>query len=103
MRLMIKFSFDSHDDNEVVASGKIQQLFERLMQDLKPEAAYFYPEAGDRGGVLFVNAKDSSELVSLVEPFWFGLKAKVSITPVMSAEDLMKGMAGIPAIAARYR
>ena len=103
MRLMITFSFSCEHGNEIVGSGKIQQIFEKLMQDLKPEAAYFYPEGGDRGGVLFVHASNSSDMASLLEPLWLGLNAKVKITPVMAGEDLMKGMAAIPAIAQRYR
>ena len=103
MRIMITFSFPTQSGNDDVASGKIQKVFENLMADLKPEAAYFYPEGGERGGVMFVNANDSSDVVKLAEPFWFGLNADVTMTPVMSADDLMKGMADIPKIASRYR
>jgi len=103
MRIMITFSFPTKTGNDSVGSGKVQKMFENLMADLKPEAAYFYPEGGDRGGVLFVNANDSSDVVRLAEPFWFGLNATVKMTPVMSADDLMKGMADISKIASRYR
>ena len=102
MKLMVKFQFPTETGNGIVGSGKINDIFQKLMEDLKPEAAYFYAVDGDRGGVLFVNATDSSEIVSIVEPFWFGLNAKVEVTPVMSAEDLTKGLAGIPGIVSRY-
>lgn len=103
MRLMITFSMPTDHGNDIVGSGKIQQVFERILHDLKPEAAYFYPEGGDRGGVFFVQCDASADFVKLVEPLWFGLNAKVTATPVMSGEDLMKGMASLPAIASRYR
>ena len=73
------------------------------MADLKPEAAYFYPEGGDRGGVFFVNLKESTDVMRSAEPLWLGLNAKVEMIPVMAAEDLMKGMPTMPAMAARYR
>ena len=44
MRIMVTFSFAPDTGNSIVATGKINQVFEKLMQDLKPEAAYFYPE-----------------------------------------------------------
>ena len=62
MKLMVSFRFPTETGNGIVGSGKINDIFQKIMEDLKPEAAYFYPVDGDRGGVLFVNANDPSEL-----------------------------------------
>jgi hypothetical protein len=80
----------------------MNKFFEQIMTDLKPEAAYLYPESGQRGGFFVFNMEDSSQLVDVCEPFWFGLGADVEITPVMSAEDLTKGFGRLGAILQKY-
>jgi len=102
MRMMIKFSFPVKEGNELVSSGKINKVFQSLLEDLKPEAAYFFPENGRRAGLLVVNMTDSSDLAKMAEPFWFGLHADVSMTPVMNGEDLQKGLSGIGGIVKRF-
>jgi len=102
MRMMIKFSFPVKPGNDLVGSGKVAKIFQSLMEDLKPEAAYFYPVDGQRGGLMVVNVNDSSDLAKFGEPFWLGLQADISVTPVMNGEDLQKGLSGIPAMVKRY-
>lgn len=102
MRVMIKFSFPVKPGNELVSSGKINKVFQSLLEDLKPEAAYFYPENGQRGGLFVVNMADSSDLARMLEPIWFGIQADVTVTPVMNGEDLQKGLGAFAGIAKRY-
>jgi hypothetical protein len=102
MRWMVKFSIPASAGNDLVGTGKIGQVFHSLMEDFKPEAAYFFPENGQRGGIMVIDVTDSSELVKVAESFWFGLKADISVTPVMSAEDLGKGLGGIEGLVKRY-
>lgn len=102
MRWMVKFAIPVNAGNELVASGKIGQHFQSLMEDFKPEAAYFYPDNGQRAGFLVVNVNDSSDLARVTECFWFGLHADISVTPVMNAEDLTKALDGIEGIVKRY-
>jgi Domain of unknown function (DUF3303) len=102
MRMMIKFSFPVKPGNELVSSGKLGRIFQSIMEDLKPEAAYFFPENGQRSGLLVVNMTDSSDLVKSVEPLWHGLHADVSVTPVMNGEDLKKGLTGMEGLVKRY-
>jgi hypothetical protein len=102
MRVMIRFSFPADLGNEIVSSGKINQIFKSLLDDLKPEAAYFFPESGQRGGLFVVNMADSSDVAKMLEPIWLGIKADVTVTPVMNGEDLQKGLGGIGEIVKRY-
>ncbi|HXH64573.1 MAG TPA: DUF3303 family protein [Mariprofundaceae bacterium] len=83
-------------------SGRIGQVFHSLMEDFKPEAAYFFPENGQRSGFMIVNVTDSSDLARVAESFWHGLHADISVTPVMNGEDLGKGLGGIEGILKRY-
>lgn len=102
MRIMVTFSFANPGANELVRSGKIAEVFGHLMEDLKPEAAYFFPEGGERGGLVVVNVQDSSEVAGIGERFWFGMGAQVEMRPVMNGEDLQRGLAGVPGIVQRY-
>lgn len=99
---MVRFSIPIDEGNDLVKSGKIGRNFQSLMEDFKPEAAYFYSENGQRSGFMIFDIADSSDMVKVVESFWFGLHADVSVTPVVSGEDLAKGLVGISGIVKRY-
>jgi len=102
MRVMIKFSMPVDSSNGLVSSGKVGQKFQSIMEDLKPEAAYFFPENGQRSGLMVVNMTDSSDVAKMLEPFWIGLNADVKLTPVMNGDDLKKGLGNIEGIIKRY-
>lgn len=102
MRVMVKFRFAVESGNEVIRSGKINNVFQMLMEDLKPEAAYFFPEGGERAGLLVFDMQESSRVAEVAERFFFGLNAKIEMTPVMTAEDLQKGLSSVEAIVKNY-
>jgi hypothetical protein len=102
MRFMVNFWIPSSDGNELVKTGKIGQVFQSLMDDFKPEAAYFFPDEGVRSGFMILSVGAQSELIKISESFWFGLRAEITVTPVMSGEDLEKGLAGIEDLLERY-
>jgi hypothetical protein len=102
MRVMIKFSFPVEAGNAAIRTGKVEKVMHQIMEDLKPEAAYFYPLDGDRGGFVIVDMQQSSQIAEIAERFFFGLNAKVELTPVMAPEDLVKGLAGAQETIRRY-
>ena len=102
MRIMVKFSFPVEAGNAAMRSGKVEKVFQQLVEDLKPEAAYFYPEGGERAGLFVVNMEESWQIADTVERFFFGLNAKVELTPVMNSDDLQKALAGVPDTVERY-
>ena len=102
MRMMVRFSFPPDPGNEVIRSGKINKVFQMLGEYLKPEAAYFFPEGGQRAGLFVFDMQDPSQVAGVVERFSFGLEASIEMTPVMNAEDLMKGLADIEDIVKNY-
>ncbi|MGE5271177.1 MAG: DUF3303 family protein [Thiohalocapsa sp.] len=101
MRVMVKFSFAVDGGNVAIKSGKVEKVIQQLMAELKPEAAYFFPD-GDRGGFIVVNMDDSSQIVQIAERFFFGLSARVEMVPVMAAEDLQRGLSAARDIVERY-
>jgi len=97
MRMMIRFRFPVEAGNEGVRSGKLARVFEAIMTDLKPEAAYFFPEGGERAGLMVFDMQEASQVAGVAERFFHGLNARVEITPVMTGEDLQKGLSGVEA------
>ena len=55
MRVMIKFTFPIDIGNDAIRSGKVEKVFKQIAQELKPEAAYFFPQGGERGGLIVVD------------------------------------------------
>ena len=102
MRVMVRFQFPVESGNEAIRSGKVNKVFETLLAELKPEAAYFFPEGGQRGGLIVVDMQASSQIAEVAERLFFGLNADVEMTPVMTPEDLQKGLAGIDAVIRNY-
>jgi hypothetical protein len=102
MRIMIKFTFPIDAGNDAIRNGKVEKIFTQIAQELKPEAAYFFPQGGERGGLLVVDMTASSQIVEMAERFFFGLNAKVEMVPVMALEDLQKGLSSIEGIVQRY-
>ena len=54
---------------------------ESIMEDLKPEAAYFVEDDGRRTGYIVVNIDDPSQIPAVVEPFFLGFNAEVRNPP----------------------
>jgi hypothetical protein len=102
MRVMIRFSFPVEPGNAAIRTGKLEKVFTQLLDDLKPEAAYFHAVNGDRGGSLIVNMQESSQIADIAERLFFGINAKIELIPVMSAEDLQKGLSGVQDTIQRY-
>jgi len=102
MRVMVKFALPVGSGNSAIRTGKVEKVFRQVMEELKPEAAYFFPTGGERGGFLIVNMADSSEIVQVAERFFLGLDASIEMVPVMAADDLQKGLASVPDIVQRY-
>jgi hypothetical protein len=74
----------------------------RLIEDLKPEAAYFHAVDGDRGGFFVVNMQETSQIAEIAERLFFGVSTKIELVPVMTADDLRKGLSGVQATIQRY-
>jgi hypothetical protein len=93
MRMMVRFDLPTTEEvNAKIRDGSIGQTMGTMLDNLQPEAAYFCPRDGKRGGYLVFNMEEESELVTKLEPLWLQMKATVEIVPVMSADDLRAGL-----------
>jgi hypothetical protein len=95
MRTMIKITMPVETGNRAIKDGSLPKLMNSMMEKLHPEAAYFYPEGGKRTALMVFDMKDASQIPSLVEPFFVGLDAEISLTPVMNAADLKTGLEAV--------
>jgi hypothetical protein len=92
MRVLLKASLNTEKANDVIRSGKMPQLMQEALGNIKPEAAYFTVDHGVRTAYVFFDMQDSSQMPSIGEPFFMDLGAEVDMTPVMNADDLQKGL-----------
>ncbi len=88
--MLMQVQFPVEPFNTYVRDGSAGQKMKRILEAIKPEAAYFTAEDGHRGGTLVVNLNDPSEIPSLAEPWFLTFNAKVAIQPAMTPEDLAR-------------
>ncbi len=93
MRMLLKFQFDTEAANRAIADGSMATLNEHMFAQLQPEAAYFTIDDGVRTGYLVFDMDDPSSIPVIAEPLFSGAGSKLTLTPVMNTEDLMKGLA----------
>ena len=77
MRTMVKFTLPTQETNPLVQDGRVGQKMESLLGKLQPEAAYFGPIEGKRGGFIVINMEEESNVVTKLEPLCLELTAKV--------------------------
>jgi len=95
MRTMVKFTIPTKEANPLIENGSIGQTMESLLGKLQPEAAYFCPIDGKRGGFIVINMEEESEVVTKLEPLWLELQATVETFPVATADDLRAGLQSV--------
>jgi hypothetical protein len=74
--------------NTAVRDGSAPQKMQRILEALKPEAAYFTEYNGKRGGTLVVNIDDPSQIPFYAEPWFLTFNAQVEFRIAMTPEDL---------------
>ncbi|MCB2184980.1 MAG: hypothetical protein KQJ78_07750 [Deltaproteobacteria bacterium] len=90
MRLMYRFTIPVEKGNETAADGSMPRIIQDLVDELRPEAAYFFLEDGRRAGLLVFEETDQTRLVAINEPLFAKLHAAISIQPVMNFADMLK-------------
>jgi hypothetical protein len=90
MRMLMHVQLPIEPFNTAVRDGTAGQKLQRILEAIKPEAAYFSEQNGRRGGILVVNVKDPSDVPRLAEPWFLTFSAEVEFRIAMTPEDLAR-------------
>jgi hypothetical protein len=102
MRIMLRVTFPVETANALARKGTLGQTIGTILQDLKPECAYFGDIDGKRAGFIVIDIEGPHKIPSIAEPWFLALNATIQLTPVMTPEDLQKAGADIERAAKKY-
>jgi hypothetical protein len=97
MRMMLRWTVPVEKGNETIRDGSLAQTIQSLLEELKPEAAYFWPESGERAGMMVFDMADTTQIPQIAEPLFMNLDAAVEFVPVMNADDLKEALEKVAA------
>ena len=96
MRMLLHARLPHEPFNAAVKDGTAGKKLQRILEELKPEAAYFTEYDGRRSAILIVNIDEPSKIPLFSEPFFLNFNADCHIHIVMGPEDLAKaGLEGL--------
>lgn len=100
MKMLLTVDIPHEPFNSLVRSGKAGEIIGRILETIKPEAAYFTEQDGTRGGIFVIDVKTASDVPSFAEPFFLNFQADCKFRILMSPEDLQK--AGLDALGKKW-
>jgi hypothetical protein len=90
MKMLLTVEIPHEPFNSLVRSGKAGEVIGRILETIKPEAAYFTEHDGTRGGVFVIDVQKPSDVPAFAEPFFLNFQANCKFRIVMSPDDLQK-------------
>jgi hypothetical protein len=102
MRVLLKVSIPTEVGNERIIDGSLAKTIESILDDLRPEAAYFSEDHGTRTGFIVCNVKEESEIPAIAEPWFLAFNANVEFRPAMNLADLKKAAPGFERAIKKY-
>ncbi|HEX7958539.1 MAG TPA: hypothetical protein VF493_01385 [Terriglobales bacterium] len=102
MRCLLKVSIPVEAGNAAISDGTLPRTIESIINELKPEAAYFAEDSGKRTGFIFFDLKDTSQIPAVAEPWFLAFNAQVEFHPAMNLGDLKKATPGIEKAVKNY-
>jgi hypothetical protein len=92
MRFLILAKIPTEDGNKMVQDPNFLRKLEKYINKVKAEATYFFEADGNRVASFIVDIESADQIPVLAEPLFSGMGAHVKFHPVMSFDDLKKGM-----------
>jgi|SRR5687768_17178928 hypothetical protein len=103
MRMLLRVSIPVESGNAAAKDGSLGPTIEGILDDLKPEAAYFFADDnGQRSASIIFDMKDTSQIPAIAEPWFLAFNAQVSLRPIMNPQDLAKAGPSIGEVAKKY-
>jgi len=100
MKMLLSVEIPHEPFNSLVKSGKAGEIIGRILETIKPEAAYFTEHDGTRGGIFVIDVQAPSDVPAFAEPFFLNFQANCKFRILMSPEDLQK--AGLEEIGKKW-
>jgi hypothetical protein len=91
MRVILNVTMPHEIFNAAVRDGTAGKKLKKILDELKPEAAYFTEQHGKRGAIIVVDLPDPSNIPAVAEPWFLTFNADVELKIAMTPEDLAKG------------
>jgi hypothetical protein len=102
MRFLLKVNIPVEAGNRAAKAGKLGSTIQAILADLKPEAAYFTDDKGQRTGYLFLDMRDAAQIPAIAEPWFLAFDAGIEFHPVMVPEDLARAGSSIEAAVKKH-
>lgn len=102
MRMLMTVSIPVAAGNTAVRNGSLATTIKHILADLKPEAAYFSEDNGERTGFIVFDMQDTAQLTAVAEPWFLAFNARLSVRPAMNAQDLEAGLPGMTKAVENY-
>ena len=103
MRFLILAKIPTEDGNKMIQDPNFLRKLEKYINKVKAEATYFFEADGNRVASFIVDIKSADQIPVLAEPLFSGMGAHVQFHPVMSFDDLKKGIPQAVVEANSYR
>jgi hypothetical protein len=100
MRMLLSMTFPNEPFNTLVKTKQLGPLIRKILDDLKPETAYFTEQDGARGLLLVVDVAEPSRVPVIAEPFFLNFNADCRFRIAMTPADLEK--AGLDSLGSRW-
>jgi hypothetical protein len=102
MRMLLKVSIPVEAGNAAAQNSTLGSTIQRILDEIKPEAAYFTEDNGERTGYIFFDMKESSQLPAVAEPWFLAFHASLTVRPAMNPQDLATAGASIDRAVKKY-
>ncbi|MGW0779013.1 hypothetical protein ACWD01_36710 [Streptomyces sp. NPDC002835] len=92
MRTMLMCQMDTEKASAVIKANRMDEVLGSFLERVKPEAAYFGALDGMRTAFFVLDLEHPSQLPAVCEPLFIELNAKITMFPVMNADDVRTGV-----------
>jgi len=92
MRFLIHASIPTEDGNKMIQDPNFLRKLETYINKVRAEATYFFEANGNRVAAFIVDVQSADQIPIVAEPLFSGMGAHVEFHPVMSLDDLKKGV-----------